>query len=300
MRRRWFQWPLRFALVLPVVCALGLKVLPARRIPRPPANIEGMTDLPIAVEVVDAGDGRPVEGARFEVVSKHMGPDGARKRAVTDFRGRAEIVATFHYEDSPSTGGTSRIVNTWDHWLKVSKDGREAAVLDLGQVAGAPSDRARFDVKVALRDGRDAGLGPFEGRFEGEDGETLLVEADGTFYYHKMLCFSEDERFGLVALEGQLLHVRPVGQDDYGYDHFDRFYEPIRWGGRLYLVPPESLGSFCRMVADGLEGRRVPIGFLVRGAVAGILPEGLPEVPAPYRHHFRDRKDPATPIPWNR
>jgi hypothetical protein len=154
-------------------------------------------------------------------------------------------------------------------------------------------------VKVSLRKGPASGLGPFEGRFESANGETLRIEADGSFSYRQMLCFGEDGKFGIARLEGGRLRFSPVGRDIFGDHHLKTVYEPVRWGGRLYLVPSETMDQFCRMAIDVRESRRASSSFLCRVTDPDEPPRGVPEVPAPYRHYFQDRKNPVMPIPLN-
>lgn len=43
--------------------------------------------------------------------------------------------------------------------------------------------------------------------------------------------------------------------------------EPVRWGDRMYLVPPSQAVRFCQAIADGTEPRGVSAGvvFLRKG-----------------------------------
>ncbi len=85
---------------------------------------------------------------------------------------------------------------------------------------------------------------------------TLSVKPDHTFSFAWTGCLGE---YGAAegswsAAEGRLT-LRPRHVKDDG-DKLPLVYTVIRWGPRVYLVPPEKLVDFCNVINHGWEPRR--------------------------------------------
>jgi hypothetical protein len=277
-------------MAVPVVCALGLSAL--RNLPASP-GVSGSADLPVRVVVVDADDGRPIEGAAVELMSGELNRP-PHDRAVTDWGGIAGMRSTFFYEDQSSILGRWRQFHLDQHYLKASAGGRETAVVSLGDVGRVSGERG-IDARIPLRKGPPPALDAVAGEYVGvgtraplggEIEQELRVKADGSFACYTYDCWGSVSVYGTASLEGGRLRLR-AARSDWALGVVSRQpYEPITWGGWTLLVPSDRMDAFCWAVGQGVEDDLPAWGLLFPLDYRGTPLRGWPSVPERYRHYF--------------
>jgi hypothetical protein len=85
----------------------------------------------------------------------------------------------------------------------------------------------------------------------------LEITPDGTFHARWTGCLGTySETTGTVTRKGTEVDLETVAHGR----HTVSRYEPVRWGGRLYLVAAEDVEGFLAEARQGREPRRGPHG----------------------------------------
>jgi len=148
-----------------------------------------------------------------------------------------------------------------------------STVLLLALVAGAGlfAASARQDLPLSEVAGtyyRGAGLG---------FSYSLEITPAGTFHARWTGCLGTySETTGKVTRKGSEIDLE---EESHGRRTVSR-YQPVRWGGRMYLVAVEDLQGFTREVEQGREPRRGPHGsHYLRKNGWQVAVSGSPELP---------------------
>lgn len=120
----------------------------------------------------------------------------------------------------------------------------------------------------------------------------LKVTARGRFTFQWDGCLGTyDKNKGTARVETGILHLAPKGPNDPDLipGTPTEFY-PVRWGGRLYLIPTNAIVEFCSAVNRGEEPRRGDFGeyYLRRKDVAKPAP-GRPAVPEQWTRYLLEK-----------
>lgn len=92
---------------------------------------------------------------------------------------------------------------------------------------------------------------------------------------------------GFASADGELLLLLSKASEE---RRADRTYRVVNWGPREYLVGEDQLARFCKDVLEGFEPRRSRAGhFLLRRDDWNKEVAGLPNLPAPWDEHLRER-----------
>lgn len=125
--------------------------------------------------------------------------------------------------------------------------------------------------------------------FNGDEGVSLTLEADGTFTSTKHTDVGPPNapshiQHGIFWLEGNKVMLENLTSETPKY-----IYLAIPWGKRMYLIPETEIVTFMDSIRQGLEPRRKGAlsPYFLRDKGAESLPTGLPELPPKWRSHLK-------------
>jgi len=298
-RRRRYRIQLRTLLALPVVSALGLFLWP---FVVSPDYLTGELEVALEFVVVDAGDGRPIEGALIRVV------DAFRDDKVTASRsgrvGRAGMSHGFPMRGVRRSYRRSGSVSFEDCWLEVSAAGHRSSISTLWEFTGTRrdiDDPRPPTITVALREGKDPSpaLGGIAGTHCRGDGappdESITILPDGRVAFRWIqssgCSATSATNLSFAQLTGGLLILSLLIRDgqspfksdgEWGREELKTRIEclPVSWGERTYLIPREDVLGFCNAINQGSEPRNQPQGLIyLRADDWKKRVAGLPELP---------------------
>jgi prepilin-type N-terminal cleavage/methylation domain-containing protein len=113
----------------------------------------------------------------------------------------------------------------------------------------------------------------------------LAILEDGRFSFVWTGCLGVyDKNQGYVQLrEGYLMLSTLKPNDRRGFQGTPTTFLPIKWGRRMYLVPPEKMLDFCDKINSGDEPRKKLQGwFYLREGDCDVKVESLPTMPEPW------------------
>lgn len=113
---------------------------------------------------------------------------------------------------------------------------------------------------------------------------TLTLKEDHTFTFVWVGCVGEyGNAAGQWSEESGAVNLWLTAVHDSG-DRLPLSYSIVRWGERVYLVPPEEFPRFCSGVVQGWEPREDDHGeFFLRMGYSDRKPAGKPSLPVSYR-----------------
>ena len=137
---------------------------------------------------------------------------------------------------------------------------------------------------------------PWAGQYYFGDGlgtnVTLTLAPENGFTITWFGCLGlYDQNHGTVAMNGNRIKFSFAFDVESGYTgNYASEYMPIRWGERLYLIPPGEIVQFCNAINSGNEPRRGPHGrfFLRRDDWKKEAP-GKPELPKELMPYLLDK-----------
>src|SRR6185369_12919078 len=96
---------------------------------------------------------------------------------------------------------------------------------------------------------------------------------------------------GDFSIENGILGITPERPSIWeGFRVTPTDFYPIRWGGRMYLVPTNDIIEFSNEVNQGSEPRRSPLGnYYLRGKHWEMPVAGKPAVPEQWTKFFLSR-----------
>jgi hypothetical protein len=286
MPRLRCRFRLRSLIAAVAVAALGLT---AWCYFAPAVSIYGDRDVPIEVRAVDAVSGRPIVGALVQVVHALYSDRFAPAVGVTGDDGRAVLSLAFPFNGRKHRFRAEGQILYGDRWLEVSAPGYRHRADPLSCSIGEQADLDApppGPIHMALQPGDDpAGpLAEFAGEYNrsfGMGSSTLTILADGRYAWSEFSCYSGHAEYGYARMADGALTLLPIPHERDKSDPLPRdgFY-PVRWGGRLLVVPSSEMQGFCHAVNEGSEPAREQLGdFFLRSADSANDVEGLPAVP---------------------
>jgi hypothetical protein len=262
-------------LALPAVAALGLYLWPFLASPE---RFDGEFQLPLEFVVVEAGDGRPIEGAQIRVVEPFR--DGKDTVARSGRDGRAGMSHSFPVRGTRRSYRRSGSVSFYGCWLEVSAAGHRSSMTTLADFTGTRrdiDDSCPSAITVVLREGTDpaSALGSMAGSYTRDDNpgleDTFTILPDGRVTYrwiYQVGCNapSPATNLGYAKWTGGSLVISFWKRDGQGEfktntefvtEKFKTRIEflPISWGQRTYLIPREDLLDFCNTINQWAEPR---------------------------------------------
>ncbi len=96
-------------------------------------------------------------------------------------------------------------------------------------------------------------------------GHYLDLDQSGRFHYllrgHTGCAGYSHEKYGKFEVRDGKVHLSPETPNPWlGRDSISTRYHPVRWDGRMYLVPEIQMVEFCTGINQGFEPRRQSIG----------------------------------------
>jgi hypothetical protein len=298
--RHRYRVRLRTLLAMPVVSALGLYFWP---FVVSPDYFTGDLEVPLEFVVVDAGDGRPIEGALVRVVDAFRDENATGSHSGRD--GRARMRHGFAMRGVSRSYRRSGSVSFEDCWLEVSAAGYRSSTTTLLDFTGTRRD---LDdprppvITVALREGMDPApaLGGIASTYYRGYGappdESLTILPDGRVAFRwtqSSGCSAFPARnLGFARLSDSVLILYFLLRDgqspyksngEFGRTEFQTQVEllPVSWGQRTYLIPREEMLGFCNAINQGLEPRNQAEGLsYLRADDWKKDVAGWPELPA--------------------
>jgi hypothetical protein len=118
---------------------------------------------------------------------------------------------------------------------------------------------------------------------------SLELCQDGTFEFSWDGCLGNyDHQSGRWDIVDGLITFQARDRKPDGMEHsLPPSLRPVRWGERLYLIPPDELLDFCNEVNDGGEPRSDAHGLVLLRQDDWTLPvSGRPELPEPFQAYL--------------
>jgi hypothetical protein len=286
-RRPRFRFRLWTLLELTAAVALGLYVWPSMV-----DSVLFTGEMPVDLEfvVVDAADGRPIEGALIRVVDPMHEDQATVSPSRTD--GRVRMTYHFPMKGHHRAYQTTGTVSFEDCWLEASAAGHRSSNRVLADLTGNSRDIDSPHppaMTLALEAGNDptAPLGGIPGIYwrdgpSSDDCITILPDGRVVFrwMYSRGCSATQMTNLGYARLRGGLLVLSLVKRDrQYEIDAPTEFV-PVSWGDRRYLLTMRSIVDFCNQVNQGIEPRPQLQGVAyLRAADWQKSTRGLPELP---------------------
>lgn len=118
---------------------------------------------------------------------------------------------------------------------------------------------------------------------------TFQLDETGSFTFQWHGCLGMyDENNGSASIQDGVLHISPKKPNiQEGFRGTPTDFFPVRWVGRMYLIPTNEIVAFCSDVNQGSEPRRDPHGkYYLRQNDWEKAVTGKPEVPKHWTNYF--------------
>jgi hypothetical protein len=281
----------------PPELALPAKAGPAKVEPQMSGRVIRASGT-LSLRIVDADREKPIGLARIVIDNGNLAPElGDDSNVVTWPDGWAKIRHSVLVWEVGHADQKTRATFSQGPWIHVSADGYEPRKQPLSALLEqevAPRGHFR-EIVVRLRRGRAGGPGLAElaGDYiygNGFVNQHLEVGRDGRyqFEWHNDVVTDEPhhgdeyEGRGWCSIVDGVLRLVPEGPTSTEQlEVMGNDFVPVRWAGRVYLIPEKERLVFCSVVNQGDVPRYMRSGPFATLSPVGRKgrPEGLPEVP---------------------